>query len=237
MESGTCILSVVRRARQCPDAWPFSKHFPLPRLLWIAALCLLTTGCAGSIVRSEVTVFHEWPAELPDKSFVFARTDEQNNNLEYRNYENLVRAELIRLGFADAAAPASARLRVSLQYGIKARDVRVIEPVIVDPWYGTPYYGPRWGPYGYYSPFYDPLWYGGPPAVVQQEKQFQVFTRRLEVAIARSSDGKNLYDATVVSEGLNGSLAAVMPYMVRSAFTDFPGKSGIPHRVELKMQD
>ena len=30
--------------------------------------------------------------------------------------------------------------------------------------------------------------------------------------------------------------AAVMPYMVRSAFTDFPGKSGVPHYVELKVR-
>src|SRR5215210_1386509 len=62
-----------------------------------AALCMLMAGCATTI-QSEVTAFHEWPDQLPDKSFVFERSAAQENNLEYRSYENLVRAELIRLG-------------------------------------------------------------------------------------------------------------------------------------------
>lgn len=222
-------------AKRCA-AWLAGAHPPVMRLLFAAGLCLLAAGCAAPVVRSEVTAFHEWPAGMTDKSFVFERKPGQDNDLEYRNYETLVRAELLRLGFSDAANAASARLRVALQYSIKARDVRVIEPVIVDPWHGMPYYGPHWGPYGYYSPFYDPFWYG-PPAVVQQERQYQLFTRQLEVVISRASDGKKLYDVTVVSEGRNGSLATVMPYMVKSAFAEFPGKSGMPHRVDLKMRN
>jgi hypothetical protein len=57
------------------------------------------------------------------------------------------------------------------------------------------------------------------------------------VVIARAANGRKLFDTTVVSEGSNGSLPAVMPYLVRSAFTDFPGKSGVPRQVELKMAD
>jgi hypothetical protein len=54
--------------------------------------------------------------------------------------------------------------------------------------------------------------------------------------MADMATGKKLYETTVVSEGTNSSLAAVMPFMVRSAFTDFPGPSGVPRRVELKLE-
>lgn len=205
--------------------------------LFILGLMLLLSGCASTTIHSEVTAFHEWPSDLHDKVFVFERTREQDNNLEYRNYENLVRAQLTRLGFSEAAPAQPARLKVTLAYGIKVRDVRVIEGALVDPfWYNSPIYGHRWRGRGYYGPYYDPFWPVAPPTEYV-ENSYQIFTRRLEVMIAQAPSGKKLYDVTVVSEGTNGSLAAVMPYMVRSAFADFPGPSGVPRQVNLKMQD
>jgi hypothetical protein len=200
---------------------------------WLIAILLtvagaLLAGCATTI-NSEVTTFHEWPMQLQDKTYVFERTKEQNNDLEYRNYENLVRSELNRLGFNEASSARAPTLKATLNYGISVRDVREIYPVVVSP----SWYGPAW--HGYYGPFYDPFWYA-PPIVEQREANYQVFTRRLRITLSRLADGKMLYETSVVSEGSNGSLAAVMPYMVRSAFTDFPGKSGVPHHVELKMQ-
>ncbi|HJV84366.1 MAG TPA: DUF4136 domain-containing protein [Noviherbaspirillum sp.] len=198
----------------------------------MGAMTILVSGC-GTTIQSNVTTFHEWPASLPDKHYVFERTKEQNNNLEYLNYENLVREQLNRLGFTEASPSTPPTLKVSLGYSVDSRDVREVYPVVVNP-YPYPYwYGPAWR--GYYGPFYDPFWYG-PPMVEQRVSQYRLYTRHLRIVIARMSDGKQLYETTVVSEGTNGSLAAVMPYMVRAAFTDFPGKSGVPHQVELKMQ-
>jgi hypothetical protein len=197
-------------------------------MLLLAALALLLSGCATTI-KSEVTVFHEWPSYVQDKSYVFERSRDQENDLEYRNYENLVRAELKRLGFVEAPDIRSARLKAWIGYGIDVRDVRVIYPVVVDPYW----YGPAWR--GFYGPFYDPFWFG-PPVVERREENYQVFTRRFRFTLAQTSDGKKVYDVTVVSEGGNGSLAAVMPYLVRAAFADFPGKSGVPRVVELKMK-
>lgn len=216
------------------------KHWRFGFML--AALALLLQGCATAPrVTSDVTTFHEWPADLQEKSYAFDRTREQENDLEYRNYEDLVRAELNRLGFVEARDPGSAQLKASIGYRINGRDVRVSYPVVVDPWYGSPwrgyyrpgYFSPFYSPY--YGPFYDPFWYG-PPVVDRREESYTLFTRQLRITLARASDGKKLYDTTVVSEGRNGSLAAVMPYMVRSAFADFPGQSGVPRRVELKME-
>ncbi len=203
---------------------------------FILPLALLLGGCAASMVRSDVTVFQEWPADLRDKTFVFERTREQDDSLEYRNYENLVRAELLRLGFSEASTDRPTKLKVTFVYAIRGRDVRVIESVTPEPfWYGAPVYGHRWRGRGYYGPFYDPFWPVAPPTEFV-DSSYQVFSRQLKVTIAQAPAGKKLFDVTVSSEGTNGVLASVMPYLVRSAFLDFPGTSGVPRRIELRMQ-
>lgn len=205
---------------------------------WISLLAitsaLLLTGCATTI-RSEVTAFNEWPQTLQDKSFQFERSAAQENDLEYRRYETLVREQLLRLGFTGIKKAATAQLKVTLAYGIDSRDVTVIEPVAVDPfWYGPgPYYGRRWRG-GYYGPFYDPFWYQ--PMVLQREVHYQLFTRHLKITIARANDGKNWYDVQVKSEGRIGSLPSVMPVMIRAAFTNFPGPNGVPQQIDMKLE-
>jgi hypothetical protein len=199
----------------------------------IAAFCVTLAGCASTKIISEVTAFHEWPVELRNRSFTFERTKEQENNLEHRSYEGLVRAELLRLGFTEAEPPQSAALKVGMQYAMTASDMRVVEPVYA----GGPFYGPPWGPF--FSPwgypgFYDPFWYG---PTYMADRRYEVFTRHLKITISRASDSKRLWEVTVLSQGTNGSLPAVMPYMVRSAFADFPGPNGVPRRIELKMKE
>lgn len=206
--------------------------------LWpaVALVGMLLGGCA-SVVKSDVIAFHDWPVDLQDKSYVFEPSPAQKNNFEYQSYQGLMQGELQRLGFTPSPNPQAANLKVALDYRIDARDVKVVQPVYSDPywpyWYG-PYYGPRW--HGYYGPFYDPFWYPGPVVSGYQESQYQMFQRHLNVRITRR-DGKKLYDVTVDSDGGNGSLAFAMPYMVRAAFQDFPGKNGVPHRVNLKIDE
>jgi hypothetical protein len=50
----------------------------------LAALTLLLGGCATTI-RSNVTTFHQWPAQLPDKSYVFEAPPPQEDTLELRS--------------------------------------------------------------------------------------------------------------------------------------------------------
>lgn len=204
---------------------------------FILTSCVVLSACS-TMIKTEVTAFHEWPQDLQDKSYAFVQSKEQANNLEYRNYQNLVRAELQRLGFAERASAPPAKLMVTMEYSMEARDVRVVEPVAVDPypWYGSGFYGPYWPHYGYYHPFAYPYWYG-PPIIEQRESRYRLFTRQLKLGIARASDGKKLHDMTVKSEGTNDSLPAVMPYMIRSAFKEFPGQSGVPRTISLKMDE
>jgi len=213
--------------------------------LWLllALLIAFLAGCASPRIRSEVTSFHDGGIDLAKQTFAFQPAPDQAGNAEYRAYEALVREQLLRLGMTQSETPAAAMLRVSMKYAIEGRDVKVIEPIQVAP---TPYYGMPWGPiYGprfgwhpgfyspFYSPFYDP-WYGQTQIV---ERTYQSFTRHLQVTMTRAADKRQLFDVKVVSTGSNANLAAVMPYLVESAFADFPGANAQPRTIELEMKD
>ncbi len=228
---------------------PRDSMRPLSHLLsyLLAALVLLLWGCASTI-RSEVTAFHHWPQAAGDKTFSFVRTPEQAQSLEHQTYEQLVREQLQKQGLREAGAGEVAPLKVEFSAGISGRDVRVVETVLVDSWYGTPWYGPGFGP-GFYHPYYHPYWgypgygypfygpgWGGVPVAREQERRYTIFHRELKLKITDAANQQPVYEVTVRSDGKEGNLASLMPYLVESAFKDFPGQSGVPTVVELKMK-
>jgi hypothetical protein len=205
-----------------------------------AAMSLLLAGCATTI-RSDVTAFHQWPAELQDKSYAFQAPAPPEDTLEYRSYLNLVRGELTRLGFSEAAGAEAAKLRVAMRFSTVDRPVRVLEAF--DPFWGGPGYWPgRYGyrhgyPWGYprmagFRPFYDPFMYG--PMNLRESVRHD-YERQLQVAIS-TADGKRLFEVTVHNTSDTAATPAVMPALVTSAFAGFPGQSGVPRHVELKVE-
>ena len=196
---------------------------------------LLLGGCATTI-RSDVTTFNQWPAQIPDKSYAFAQVPAQDNTLELQSYENLVRGQLNRLGFHEAqGAPV---LTVAMRFQTVDVPTQVLYPA-----FGPMYpYSPRfaylgwrrryWG--GWYSPFYDPFWGPMPAYDVETEHRYH---RQLEISIQSASDGKRLFDVTVRNVSRQMSTPAVMPALVQSAFQDFPGPNGGARIVELKQQN
>jgi len=193
-----------------------------------AALMLLLGGCASTI-RSDVTTFHQWPAVMQDKTYVFEAPPAEDDTLEFRSYQNLVRGELARLGFQDAGAAATPNLKVAMRFGTTAVPVRVIAPVY-SPFFSSPRHG-FMGPYrGWYRPYRDPFWYM-PEYQVTVEQAYQ---RELQVAIKSAADGKRLFDVTVHNLSDEVSTPAIMPALVRAAFEGFPGPSGVARRIELK---
>ncbi len=206
----------------------------------ITALCLLLSGCASKI-RSEVTAFHQWPSAMAEKTFSFGQKEGEPTGLERVNYENLIRTELVKQGLREASDGQQAALSLSFNATVSAKDVRVIETVLVDSWYGTPWYGPGyyspfWAGWPGYSPFYGPFG-PGMPVAREQERRYTVFYRELRLKITDALAGQPVYEVTVRSEGKDGNLARIMPYLVRSAFAEFPGKSGTPRIVEMKIDD
>jgi hypothetical protein len=198
-----------------------------------AALTLLLGGCATTI-RSDVTTFQQWPAQMQDKSYAFEAPAPQDDTLELRSYQNLVRGQLTRLGFNEA--PAAAALKVSMRFMTTEIPVQVIEPAFNGfyPYGGRfGYYGPRrFG--GYYGgPFFgNPYFggFGGPGYDVYEEQRYQ---RQLQIKIATNA-GQPLFDVTVRNTSRAMSTPALMPALVQSAFEGFPGPNGAVRRIELK---
>jgi len=201
----------------------------------MTALTVLLTGCATTI-RSDVTAFHDWPAQLNDKSYVFEAPAAEDDTLEYRSYQNLVRAELAKHGFGEASGPDTAKLRVAMSFGTTDIAERVLQAT--DPfWYGPGYwpgrYGYRYGAWPGYGRFgYSPFW--GGPMEVEESVRFK-FDRKLRITINERS-GRKLYDVSVHSTSGKRATPQVMPAMVASAFADFPGRSGVPRQVEVQVQ-
>ncbi|MEC5159830.1 MULTISPECIES: DUF4136 domain-containing protein [unclassified Janthinobacterium] len=203
-----------------------------------AAMSLLLAGCATTI-RSDVTAFHQWPAELRDKSYAFQAPAQVEDTLEYRSYLDLVRAELGKLGFNEAAGPEAARLKVAVRFATIDRPVRVME--MTDPFWSGPGYWPgRYGyryPWGYprwhgFRPYYDPFMFG---PLDMRESIRHNYERQLRVTID-GADGKKLFDVTAQNTSRVAATPVVMPALVASAFAGFPGQSGVPRRVDLKVE-
>ena len=202
-----------------------------------AALTLLLGGCATT-VRSDVTTFQQWPAQMQDKSYAFTAPSQQEDTLELRAYQNLVRGQLTKLGFNEA--PGAPALHVSMRFMTTEIPVQVIEPAFTGFYpYGGRYgfYGPRrFG--GYYgSPFFGggPYFggYGMPAYDVYEEHRYQ---RQLQILIATKA-GQPLFDVTVRNTSRAESTPALMPALVQSAFEGFPGPNGVARRIELKQQN
>lgn len=203
-----------------------------------AALTLLLGGCATTI-RSDVTTFHQWPSAPVDKTYVFEAPPAQDDTLELRSYQNLVRGELAKLGFQDAGANGKPTLTVAMRFSTADVPERVV--VMADPFFYSsaqfgfyrPGYNRFWGS-GYYSPFYDPFWYGRSS---YRETVRHTYQRELQVAIKSAADGKRLFDVTVHNSSRELSTPSLMPALVQSAFEGFPGPNGAARRVELKQNN
>lgn len=193
--------------------------------LGLLAMAALLAGCATPIA-SDLTVFHEWPAQAP-RTYRFAATETQLDSLEHATYRQQMRAELARIGFTETAqAP---RFEVRFETAVQPRHERRLEytqPYYVQPWFwwGT------WGRHGGVSIAAPFPGYGG----YAVERDIAWYEYRLSVNFRDlAAGGRKVYEATVVTSGGAPSIAGAMPYLARALFADFPGLSGVTRRVEV----
>jgi hypothetical protein len=205
--------------------WRFAE---LPRRLALA--CALATLAAlaacATPVGTELTAFHEWPAEAT-RSYRFAATSEQLESLEHRSYRQLLRGELARAGFSETSqAP-----RFELRFGtsVEPRQTRRVEysqPYYVQPWFWLG----SWGHHGGVS--ISAPWPGHGGQVIDRELSWYEYRFSVEFHDL-AAGGRKVYEASAVAAGSSPTIAAAMPYLARAVFTDFPGRSGVPRRVDI----
>lgn len=186
---------------------------------------MLLSGCAATAptTQSTVTAFHVWPDTVPDKSFVFDRTKEQQDSLEYQSYERFVEDALLLQNFTQNPANKPAHFKVSFHYDVK-KSTRVVmeQREFADPFW---YMHPR-------RRYYDPFGYDA-----YQPVQIDVYERQLKLKIVDATLNKTVYEVTVNNVGRTPDLVRIMPYLVQSAFRNFPGPSGVPQQVTLEVDD
>lgn len=191
---------------------------------------LLLSGCASTVV-TDVTAFRQagWQNDAP-RTYSFEHGAAQDAQLDRQTYEQWLTNALTGAGFEQVPAK-QARYQVNMEYDSAPGLVRVAETVYPDPWYGP--WGPYWGPYGFYRPWGPWGWGPGywPPQTVVRDVPVTVAS--LRVYFKDAATGQRVYQVTAQNQTEGGNLAAMMPYLIRSAFTDFPAESGRPRRVTL----
>lgn len=215
--------------RKAGEGWRGSRLMAGAALLGVALL----SGCA-STVTTEVTAFRQgdWQND-PPRTYAFDRTGGQETQLEDQTYEQWLAQALSGVGFEQVARP-QAHYLVSMEYDSNSRLMRIQETNYVDPWgpgfYPGPYWGPYyrpWGPYGWGGPGY---W---PP--VTTVRDVPVTQSTLRVFFKDAASGRRVYQVTANHRAEGSSLQAAMPYLIRSAFVQFPAESGRPRRVTLPL--
>lgn len=207
-----------------------------PRLLVVAVAALALSACVNSrYVTADITRFHTLPAAAPvGQTFAIVALDRgQEQSLEYRQYADLLNAKLTALGLKQAAGgPGEADYVVTLDYGVDGPtpDVRT-RNTSVNVGMGYGWGGRRnWGWGGFaYDPFYD-----------NDTTTENIYTRHVELDIYRGKTyatpkPERVFEGRALSEGVNGQLLPVMPYILDALFTDFPGASGTTKTVQIQL--
>ncbi|CAJ0710771.1 hypothetical protein P3T32_002686 [Ralstonia sp. GP73] len=202
--------------------WKWIKSSGIGPMAGALMAASLLAGCA-STVTSQVTAFRQpgW-TDNPPRTYAFEHTAAQQNDLERQTYEAWTSDQLAAHGFTSVPR-ASARYVVRLDYSTATRLVQVRQPVYPDPYWGPGPWGPwrsPWGPWGPWGPQY-------------VDTNVQVPFYAYHVEIDEAATGKRVYQVTAQTQGGDGSLTAVMPYLVRSAFANFPAPNAQPILVEL----
>lgn len=188
-------------------------------------------GCT-TYVQTQVSAFSDWSDSDATRTYAFARSPQQQNSIEQSTYEALVTNELAVHSFRQVP-DASARYRVELGYSIRGDMVTVRQVVYADPWpmyggwYGRPYGG--WGGWGGWGGGWDM----GPAGYVDQS--YPIFVHALQIRLTERETGREVYKVSASNAGGESSLIRAMPYLVRSALTDFPLGNGTVRTVKIPL--
>ena len=211
-------------------------------LLSDAALAL--SACAESL-NTQVSRYQAMPAPQ-GQSFTVVPVGGMatGGGLEFQRYAGIVAQQLQARGYQPAANAQSANMIVQLGYSLDHGQVRVEE----DPFYRSgfgyggfgyggysPFYYPRFGRYGFGSPFYygwnDPFFYGGSGIDSWVEYHSEV-----DLHIRQAGTGQPLFDGRAQARSVTNRLDVLVPNLVEALFTNFPGQNGETVRITIPVR-
>lgn len=197
-------------------------------MLTCAALAWLS-GCASTLA-ARVTSFNQWPADVAGSTFSFISRAGAPGELEHAAYQTYVQTELEKRGFRRAAAGQNGRLQVDVTTGNRSEQKTAVSPVYQDtPVFLPPYRDAAGRLYpGVWA--HDPF---GPRYVGDRVVNYTVQVSSLQLRILDShgvpaGQSRTVFESKAVYQGESRyeNLPAVVPYLVRAVFDDFPGQNG-----------
>lgn len=205
-----------------------------------APVVLLGLSACATGLPTQVQRFQAMPAPQ-GQSFVIQPADaDRAGSLEFSQYADHVRRNLIGLGYSEAPSASAATMVVTLDYGVDDGRERIVARP--DPFYGPfgyrrpfysrfGYFGRRRSPFywGWHDPFlYGPFGYGG-----YDIDSYTVYTSYLDMDIRRASDGQSLFEGLAQARSRSNELPVLVPNLVEAMFTGFPGNSGETVRITV----
>lgn len=207
------------------------------------AAILLLSACATGL-PTQVSRFQAMPPPAGQTFYIQAADPRDQGGLEFAQYADLVRRNLIAQGYQVAASPQTANFVVTMDYGVDNGQTKIV----TSPGFGRFGYGgfgypgfgyrPYFSRFGYFgrvhSPFYygwdDPFLFGaGYPDI----DSYTVYTSYLDLDIKRTADGQSLFEGTAKARSRTDELQVLVPNLVEALFTGFPGRSGETVRITV----
>jgi len=208
----------------------FSAHFRPPRSIRLGMALLLVAllaGCASPIT-ARVTSFNQWPADAAGSTFSFISPVDSTRELEQATYESHVQAALEKQGLRRAPPGQVGRIQAEVRVISRNEQKTWLQPVYHDqPVFLPPYrdaagrvFPGAWVP--------DPF---GPRYVGDRQVSRIVWLSNLRLRLLDtrgSPPGKphTVFESRASYEGDSDDLPALVPYLVRAVFDDFPGQNG-----------
>lgn len=202
-----------------------------PRMGLALLATALLTACASPIT-ARVTSFNQWPVDMAGSTFSYITPVNPRRELEQASYENLVQPELEKQGLKRAPAGQVGRVQVDVAATHRVEDKTYMTPVYQDNYVFLPPYRDAAGNLfpGFWAPDpFGPRYVGDRP--VNRTVQISSLSLRLLDTKAVGSGNppgkpRTVFESRAIYEGDNDDLPAVMPYLVRAVFDEFPGQNG-----------
>jgi hypothetical protein len=205
-----------------------------------APAALLALSACATGFPAQVQRFQAMPAPQGQSFAIQAANPDKRGSLEFAQYADHVRQNMLALGYSEAPSVEQASLVVELDYGIDDGRERIVSRP--DPFGGPWGYGyrPFYSRYGYFGrgryPFYwgwhDPFWYQ-PYGGGYQIDSYTVYTSFLDMDIRRAADGQAVFEGLAQARSRTNELPALVPNLIEAMFTGFPGNSGETVRITV----
>lgn len=206
-------------------------------------LLLLLSGCATTIT-SQVTTFQDWSslsvAQSQNKSYRLELSDAQKDDLEFKQYSDVLQQHMSELGIKEVTDPSTnVDLIVKLGYGTALSGIQFSYPYPYGPYFYDPIWRLHYSRFYYRSPFFYPYGYGfgrfGDPYFADGFQGRRYYLHQLAVTMIDQKTGKKVFDVRASTEQLDPEILNHIPYLMASAFQNFPGENGKTIKVELPL--